>query len=155
MLVPGVLGDAAEEGERQGPLDVVVPVDGGRDAGDQTLPDPLVLGQRVDRLQVVLRHRLRGGLLVVLDHVVGDDDGGEDGEAVLGVEAGVVAVAVDAGQLDLFPRPAGVAQVAEEKRVLGPRQPAGRHLQIILYLPVFAAVFVCIYLPSAGAPRAP
>ena len=49
VLVAGVLGDAAEEGEGERPLDVVVAVDRGRDAGDDPLTDTLVLGRMVRR----------------------------------------------------------------------------------------------------------
>ena len=60
-------------------------------------------------------------MALVLDQdVVGHDDGGEDGEAVLGIEGALVVVGVDAGQLDLVAGPAGVAQVAEEDGILGP-----------------------------------
>ena len=47
MLVAGVLGHAPEEGEGERPLDVVVAVDGGRDAGDNPLADTLVLSRMV------------------------------------------------------------------------------------------------------------
>ena len=79
-------------------------VDGGGDAGDNSLSDALVLRQSVDGLDVLLSHGVRGRLLVVPHDVVGDDHSGEDGEAVLGVQAGVVAVAVDSSQLDLVTR---------------------------------------------------
>ena len=104
MLVARVLGDSTEQGEGKGALDIVVAVDGGGDAGDNSLSDALVLGQSVDGLDVFLGHGVRGRLLVVPHYVVGDDHSGEDGEAVLGVQAGVVAVAVDSSQLDLVTR---------------------------------------------------
>ena len=50
MLLLLVLGLSAEEGEREGALDVVVAVDGRRHRRDDPLPDPLVLAQRVDGL---------------------------------------------------------------------------------------------------------
>ena len=58
-------------------------------------------------------------MALVLDQdVVGHDDGGEDGEAVLGIEGALVVVGVDAGQLDLVARTAGVAQIAQQDGVL-------------------------------------
>ena len=104
VLVSWVLGDATEQGKGKGALDIVVAVDGGGDAGDDSLSDALVLRQSVDGLDVLLSHGVRGRLLVVPHDVVGDDHSGEDGEAVLGVQAGVVAVAVDSSQLDLITR---------------------------------------------------
>ena len=58
VLVAGVLRDAAEEGEGERPLDVVVAVDRGRDAGDDPLTDTLVLGiiVRWDRKTREWRH---------------------------------------------------------------------------------------------------
>ena len=50
MLVRLVLGLAAEEGEGEAALDVVVAVDGGRDGVDDALADPLVLRERDDGL---------------------------------------------------------------------------------------------------------
>ena len=52
MLVRLVLGLAAEEGEGEAALDVVVAVDGGGDRVDDALADPLVLGQGNDGLGV-------------------------------------------------------------------------------------------------------
>ena len=45
MLLIGILGDAAKEGEGQGPLDIVMAVDRGRDAGHDALPNALVLAE--------------------------------------------------------------------------------------------------------------
>ena len=47
MLVPRVLGDAAEEGEGEGALDVVMPVDRGRDAGGKEVKEGK--GERSER----------------------------------------------------------------------------------------------------------
>merc|ERR1711884_360096 len=91
-------------GVGEGALDVVVAVHGGRDGGDDSLPDTLVLGQLGDGLDIVIRHHVRGALLVHLGDVVGHDDRGKDGEPIADVEAGVVAIGVDSGQLDLVPR---------------------------------------------------
>ena len=49
VLVAGVLGDAAEEGEGKRPLDVIMAVHGGRDGSDDPLADTLVLGRMVRR----------------------------------------------------------------------------------------------------------
>ena len=57
--------------------------------------------------------------------MVGHDDRGKDGEPIADVEAGVVAVGVDSGQLNLVPRLADVAQVPGQDGVLGPGQPPG------------------------------
>ena len=43
--------------------------------------------------------------------MVGHDDGGKHREALLGVEAALVAVCVDAGQLNLVSGLTGVTQV--------------------------------------------
>merc|ERR1719495_2285725 len=53
---------------------------------------------------------------------------GKDGEAVLGVQAGVVAVTVDASQLDLITRSNLVAEISKEKCILGSWQPASGNL---------------------------
>ena len=44
--------------------------------------------------------------------MVGNNDGGEDGEALLGVQGNVKLVGVDPRNLDLVPRLASVTQVA-------------------------------------------
>ena len=90
----------------------------GRPSND-ALANALILGQGVDRLEIILSHGVRRSLLVVPHHMVGDDHlqgvvtelqnrwfyyRGKDGEPVLGVQAGVVAVAVDPRQLYLVTR---------------------------------------------------
>lgn len=70
-----------------------------------------------------------GGVPVVLDDdVVGHDDGGENGEAVLRVQRALVVVRVHPRQLDLVAGLAHVAQVAQQDRVLRAGQAAGRNL---------------------------
>ena len=73
--------------------------------GNNPLPDALILRQGVDGLDVILGHCIRRRLLIVPHHMIGDDDRSKDGETILGVEARVVAVAVDPRQLNLIPRP--------------------------------------------------
>lgn len=63
------------------------------------LSDALVLGQGHDGLDVLLGELGHGHALVLAADVIGQDDGGEDGEAVAGVEGAVIVVVVDPGQL--------------------------------------------------------
>ena len=67
-------------------------------------------------------------IMIMIQMMIRDDDGGKDGEAVLGVEAGVVGVGVDPSQLYLVPGLANVAQVSRQDCVFGPRQSASLHL---------------------------
>jgi hypothetical protein len=62
-------------------------------------------------------------VLVLPEDMVGNDDGGEDGESLLGVQGHIVLVAVDARQLYFVAGPTGVAQVAHQNGVLGTWQP--------------------------------
>ena len=66
--------------------------------------------------------------LGIPDDMVGDDDGGEDGESLLGVEGHVVLIAVDARQLYFVARPTGVAQIAHQNGVLRTWQSTSRNL---------------------------
>jgi hypothetical protein len=63
------------------------------------------------------------------ENMVGNDDSGENGEALFGVERDVVLIAVDSRQLDLVPGSAGVTEVTHQNGVLGTRQPPRRHLK--------------------------
>ena len=56
MFFVGILGDAAEERERQGALDIVMAVDGGRNARHDALPDALVLAEGRDGAYVLVCH---------------------------------------------------------------------------------------------------
>jgi hypothetical protein len=51
--------------------------------------------------------------------MIGNDDGGKDGESLLGVQGHIVLVAVDTRQLYFVAGPTGVAQVAHQNGVLG------------------------------------
>jgi hypothetical protein len=51
--------------------------------------------------------------------VIGNDDGGKDGEPVVGVKSGVVAVGVNTNQLNLISRFANIAQVTHNDGILG------------------------------------
>ena len=65
VLLIGILGDAAKEGEGQGPLDIVMAVDRGRDAGHDALPNALVLAEGRDGADVLVRHTGRLAALVL------------------------------------------------------------------------------------------
>lgn len=71
-------------------------VDGGRHRLDDALADALVAGEGANGLLVFLGQAERGKEVLLLVDVVGLEDGGEDGEAVLDVEGRVKVVAVDA-----------------------------------------------------------
>ena len=114
VLALGFFGDAAEEGEGDGGFDVGVAVDGGGDTGDDFVDDLGVAGEGADGAFVGFGEAEAGELVVGLDDVVGFEDGGEDGEAVLVVQGRGVGVAVDAGDFDLFAWFGAVDEVPEE-----------------------------------------
>ena len=78
MFLSGVFRDAAKHGERQGALDVLVAVDGGRDAGHDPLGDARVLGQGGDGAHVLVRQGARQGSVVLLQLLDGAGGGGGD-----------------------------------------------------------------------------
>ena len=108
--------------------DYVVSVDGGTDAGDDALCQPLVLTESDDGFDIFVGQRLGRRVAVLLGDVVGQQDGGEDGESLRRVERSVVVVGVDAGQFDFVAGFAQIAQVAQEDGVLGARQAPSHHL---------------------------
>merc|ERR1719458_1217471 len=112
----------------KGSLDVVMAVDGRSDTGNDALANALVLGHGVDGLDVILGHGVSSSLLIIPNNVVGDDHCGKDREPILGVQARVVAVAVDSSQLNFVTGSNLIAEVPKEKSILGPWQPASSHL---------------------------
>merc|ERR1719341_2614269 len=120
VLVSGIFGHTSKERKGKCTLDVVVAIDGRSNASNDALANALILRQGVDGLDIILGHCVRRSLLVVPHHMVGNDHRGKDGEPILRVQAGVVAVAVDPSQLDLVTRSHLVTEVSEEKRILGP-----------------------------------
>ena len=66
MFLSRVLGDAAKHGQSQGPLDVLMPIDGGRDTGHDPLGDARVLGERGDGAHVLVGKGARQGGIVLL-----------------------------------------------------------------------------------------
>ena len=94
MLPVDILRNAAEEGEGDGRLDILVPVDARRHALDDALSDPLVARESSNSLLVLFREAERGEEVFLLVDVVRLEDSREDGKAVLDVERGVEVVAV-------------------------------------------------------------
>ena len=97
MLSLRVLGLSPEQGQPNRMLHLLVPIDGGRNAGEDALRNLRMLGQLLDGLDVFVGQRVRLDA-VLLHDVVGHDDGVEHGKALAGIEGAVVAVCVDAGQ---------------------------------------------------------
>ena len=91
-----VLRDAAEERERDGGLDVLVPVDRRRDGLDDTLPDTVVPRKRAYLLLVFLCQAEGGEEVLLFVDVIRFDDSGKDGEAIFRIQRRVEIVAVDA-----------------------------------------------------------
>ncbi len=108
-----ILGTPPNKDKATASLDVGVAVDAGRDRVDDFVHDMGISGELADLLLVLVCQAEAGELVVGLDHVVGLENGGEDGEAVPVVQLGIVVVAVDAGDLDFL---AGLGLVDEDPR---------------------------------------
>ncbi len=65
MFLIGVLGDAPKESEGERALNIIMTVDRGRNARHDALPDALVLAQRGDGANVLVRHARRLAALVL------------------------------------------------------------------------------------------
>jgi hypothetical protein len=68
VLLIGVLGDAAKEGEGERALNIIMAVDRGRDARHDALPDALILAQGGDGANVLVRHARSLAALVLPAH---------------------------------------------------------------------------------------
>lgn len=62
-------------------------------------PNLLVLGEAGNHLHILICQFPHGHLVVLLGHVIGQDDCGKDREAIGSVEGAIVVVVVDASQL--------------------------------------------------------
>mmetsp|Transcript_9781 Transcript_9781/g.34429 ORF Transcript_9781/g.34429 Transcript_9781/m.34429 type:complete len:583 (-) Transcript_9781:609-2357(-) len=128
VLPVDVLRAAAEHGQRERALDVLLTVDGRRDGGDDALDDLGVPGEADDLALVVLADGARRGLARgALGDVVRLNIRREDGKPGAAGESRVVGVRVDARDLDLFAGLHGVDEVREQNHVLVPRHAARRH----------------------------
>lgn len=96
MLAFNILGTTAEEGQCDRGLDVFVSIDGRGDGLDDALADAVVTRKGADLLLVFFCQTEGGEEVLFLIDVIRFDDGGEDGEAVLGVQRRVEVVTVDA-----------------------------------------------------------
>ena len=97
VLSVDVLRDTAEEGERNGSLDILVTVNGGSNGFDDTLADPIVTSKCANLFLVLFSESEGSELVFLLVDVVGLEDRREDREAVFGVERSIEVVTVYSG----------------------------------------------------------
>ena len=69
VLAPDILGHAAEQAQRDGRLDILMPVDARRDALDDALANTVIAGKCTDRMLVVFSETERRVLILSLIHI--------------------------------------------------------------------------------------
>mmetsp|Transcript_39132 Transcript_39132/g.87066 ORF Transcript_39132/g.87066 Transcript_39132/m.87066 type:complete len:210 (+) Transcript_39132:1212-1841(+) len=117
----------AKQRHGQAGLDELVAVDGGRNGADDALTNGRVFGQCVDGGLVLICEAVYGEEVFLLGHVVGLYVGAEDREAVLDVEASVIAVHVHTCDVHLLSWSCTVNEVMQQDDLLVAGQAAGRH----------------------------
>lgn len=97
MFPLNILGNATKQRKSDGGLDVLMAVNRGSYGLDDTFPDTFVAGECSDLLFIFLGQAERSEEIFLLVNVVRLDDGGENGEAILGVEGCIEVIAVNTG----------------------------------------------------------
>jgi hypothetical protein len=104
VLALSHLCDTTEERKRDCGLDVFMAVNRGRNRFDDLVHNLGVTAEGADLPFILFGQPETSQLVMALDDVVRLNDSGEDREAVLVVQLCIVAVAVDAGNLNFLAR---------------------------------------------------